>query len=110
MTKRQAHFKGGFVGLPKPMLNGEAWRGLSGDAAKVLVEVCLRHKGHNNGRIPLSQSEAAAAIGKSKRTAMRIFEELKASGLLVEVQRGGMRYRDGERVGAATIWRIAFYP
>jgi hypothetical protein len=51
-----------------------------------------------------------SCICKSKRTAMRVFKELKASGLLVEEQRGGMRYRgDGERVGVATTWRIAFY-
>ena len=111
MTKRHAHLKDRFVSLPYPMLDGEAWRDLSGYAAKVMIAICQRYNGKNNGHIPFSQSEAAAVIRKSKRTAMRVFEELKASGLLVEVQRGGMRYgADGKRVGVATTWRLAFYP
>lgn len=111
MTKRHGHLAGGFVSLPHRVLDGDAWRDLSGNAAKLLDALCRRFNGRNNGEISLSKSQAAKSIGVSERTAIRLFAELKAAGFVEEARRGGMRYREnGERVGVASTWRINFYP
>ena len=41
----------GFVKLDHDLVRGPEWRGLSGDAAKVLIDILDQYNGRNNGSI-----------------------------------------------------------
>ena len=64
------------------MVKHRAWRGLSGPAVKVWLELRARYNGGNNGRLTLSLREAAELLGMGKTTAQRAFAELQAAGFL----------------------------
>ena len=73
--------KGGqFVPIPHEMLRSDAWRSLSGAAAKVYVELRSRFNGGNNGDLSLSMDEAKRLLHIGKSTAARAFKELEEKG------------------------------
>jgi hypothetical protein len=75
---------GGYFLLPLCLLESDAWRAASPMAIKLLLALCSRHNGHNNGKITLSQREAADAIGRRNYRAIgHGFGELHALGLAV---------------------------
>jgi hypothetical protein len=93
MTKRhdaKGRRKGGgqFVPISYPMARSDAWRSLSGPAAKVYVELRSRFNGYNNGRLSLSFAEAADLLAVGKSTVGRAFEELEEKGFVEKTKQG----------------------
>lgn len=60
----------------------EAWRNLSGRAAKAWMTICLMHNGANNGVIGVSSRELARRIGVHHSAAARAILELVNAGFL----------------------------
>ena len=89
-----------FVHLTYAFLHSEAWRSLSGPAAKVWLEVRCRFYGSNNGKLFLSLDEAARLLHMGKTTAQRAFAELQEKGFLVMTRQGDWYGRK------ATLWRV----
>lgn len=81
-AKRKGQYQGveeQYKKLTHHMLKSDAWRALSGNAIKVYLEICRRFNGRNNGKIHMSQAEAAKLlrIGKSSvKRALVILDEL----------------------------------
>ncbi|WP_225766991.1 hypothetical protein [Inquilinus sp. Marseille-Q2685] len=70
-----------FVRLPIWMLKSEAWRTLTPNAVKLLIDLWSRHNGQNNGEIAYAVRDAEG-IGLAKSPAARAFEELVERGFL----------------------------
>ena len=60
----------------------EAWRDLSGNAAKAWMTIGLMHNGANNGAIGVSSRELASRIGVHHSAAARAILELINAGFL----------------------------
>ena len=84
-------FEGRYVRLPEYMLASPAWQSLDTVARALYVEVARRYRGpnSNNGRIPYSVRDAAAALNVSRSTANRAFKLLIDRGFLVVGKRSG---------------------
>lgn len=80
--------EGQYVNLPYSLLNSEAWRTLSGAAAKVFLELRTRFHGGNNGKLHMSLEEAAGLLQLGKATVLRAFEDLEERGLVACTKRG----------------------
>ena len=72
-----------YVALYYGFLKSEAWRSLSGAAAKLFLELHTRFHGGNNGKLHLSMNEAAKNLGLGKATIQRAYEELQTKGFIV---------------------------
>jgi DNA-binding transcriptional MocR family regulator len=70
------------------MAHSDAWRSLSGGAAKVYVELHSRFNGYNNGEVRLSYAEASDLLALGKSTVARAFEELERKGFIKKVSQG----------------------
>lgn len=101
-TGRSRNPEGQYTPLSYRMTQSDAWRSLSGPAVKVLLELCNRYNGGNNGDLSLSLDDAAHLLGIGKSTAHRAFEELAEKGFIELVARG--RWIRGE----ASTWRVTF--
>ncbi len=98
----------GFVKLDHDLVRGPEWRGLSGDAAKVLIDILDQFNGRNNGSIHYGVRHAMRCLNCSKRTAIRRLGELRASGLIVATEMGSFIHKTGSRKGITTAWRLTF--
>ena len=65
--------------LPYSILQHAAWRNQSGAAIKVLLEMCTRYNGGNNGKLVLSHREAKSALGMGNSSISRALIELQES-------------------------------
>lgn len=106
-----------WVGLPHYMTRCAAWaaaldkdgkplwRPISPNAKALFIEVWKRYNGINNGAIAYSVREAAA-IGLSRSTADRAFDELIARGFLVVARSSGFNVKTRE----SRLWRVTALP
>ena len=86
-----------YMVLPYPVVHSDAWRGLSGRAVRVWIELRSRYNGKNDGQLHLSLEEGARLLHMSKSTVHHAFKELEAKGfvhLVTESPRGGRRARE----------------
>jgi DNA-binding transcriptional ArsR family regulator len=102
-SKRKQH-EGQYAPLPYALLKSDAWRSLSGAAVKVFLELHTRFNGSNNGKLMLSYSEAAEALGMGKATVQRAYAELVEKGLLVLEREGNWYHRQAHE------WRLTIKP
>ena len=73
----------GFAGIPKCVIESEAYRTLSLVARAILVELVKRMDGHNNGCIHASYAELAAALNRKNQAPIGpAIAELMQHGLL----------------------------
>jgi hypothetical protein len=91
------------------MVRHEAWRGLSGSAVKIWIEVRSRFTvlgdgSNNNGTLSLSLDEAARCLHMGKATVARALQELVDAGFLVKTKQGHWYGR------MATEWRVTDCP
>jgi hypothetical protein len=103
---RRRHRNGSrFVQLFWYVLDSPAYQSLSSKARALLIEICRRYDGANNGRLILSVREAAERLGCHTGTAVSAFRELVARGFVEVAKRGAfsLKYRH------ATEWRLTFY-
>lgn len=87
-----------FVALPYNLLESEAWKEISPNAALMYVELKRRYNGANNGNITLSYREAAKAGRCGIGTAKRKLEELQRCGFVKIANKGCYQNRH------ATTW------
>src|SRR5262245_55659563 len=82
--KRKRKSSGPFVMVPLTILNAPAWRVMSPFARLLWIELRrkLSNQGWNNGKIFLSDRDAAEAIGANKNTIVRAYAELEDYGFL----------------------------
>jgi hypothetical protein len=109
MTNRRAYHKHArskdrYVRLPEYMLASPAWQFLDGNCKALYIELARRYRGpnSNNGRIPFSVREAAAALHIGRSTAQRCFEKLIQVGFIKVQKRSGFSMKG--RV--ATEWLL----
>ncbi|MCE7999082.1 MAG: helix-turn-helix domain-containing protein [Rhodobiaceae bacterium] len=88
-----------YARLPYRMAQHPVFRGLSGNALKIWIELRCRYNGSNNGKLFLSLGEAAKLLGMGKSSADRAFKELEHRGFIVKTKQG---YWYGRQ---ATEWR-----
>ena len=99
----------GFVKLDYGLLDTEAWKHLSPDATKVLIDMWRRHNGSNNGEISYSAREAHGclmmAIGRkvSMDRATKGLRELQDKGFVVVAQDSTFTIKTKQ----ARTWRLA---
>src|SRR5438045_2271156 len=79
-----------FVPVFHGTLDSPAWRAMSHGARSLLISLKRRYfpNDHNNGRIFLSQRDAAEEIGSHHNQIARWFRELKHYGFIVETRAG----------------------
>jgi hypothetical protein len=110
MTRRRANNKGRsdgqlrYVALFHWVMRTPAWRTLDCVSRAAYLEISSRYagRGSNNGRIPYSLREMAAALGVSKETARRALVKLQELGFIVMTKKGAFSVK----VRVATEWRL----
>jgi hypothetical protein len=107
-AKGRSHRAPPHVRLHEFMLASAAWRDLDGNCRALYVEVARRYRGldSNNGKIPFSVREGAAALSIGRSTAQRCFERLIDHGFLKIGKRSGFSMKG--RV--ATEWLLTEHP
>ena len=105
MSKRKRKSDGPFVMLPLRIVNAPAWRVTSHVARVLWIELRrkLANQGWNNGKIFLSDRDAAEAVSANKDTIVRAYAELEDYGFLHKTV-GGFLGSDGR--GIATHYRF----
>lgn len=96
------------VRLYEWMTKMPAWRALDTVARCAYIELARRYAGpgSNNGRIPFSVREMAAALNASKATARRALLRLQAHGFVVEMKRGAFSLKARH----SSEWRLTEFP
>jgi hypothetical protein len=94
-----------FVPLLKDTLASPAWKAMSHGAKVLYIALKAKyfHKQHNNGRLFLSQRDAAAEIGSSTEEIRRWYRELVHYGFIVMTSPGCLGV---EGRGKAPHWRL----
>jgi hypothetical protein len=102
---RGAPIEGPFVAMLKDTLTARAWRAMSHGARSLYICLKSRYnsKQRNNGRLHVSQREAAREIGSSFEQIARWFRELQHFGFIVMMSPGHLGL-DGK--GKAPHWRL----
>ena len=77
-----------FVKLTYPLIESEAWRWLRPISKAVYIELKRRYNGLNNGKISLSQSEAAHILKASKTSISRALKQLETHGFIKLIKKG----------------------
>lgn len=93
-----------FTALPYNMTQSEAWRSLSGNALKLLIELCTGFYGTNNGDLSVGLDRAAKLLWIGKSSVSRAYAELEEKGFIRKVKPGSWIK------GQATTWRVTFLP
>jgi hypothetical protein len=96
---------GPFVAVLKDTLASPAWRAMSHGARSLYICLKCRYhsKQHNNGRLYVSQRQAAKEIGSGYEEIARWFRELQHYGFIVMMTPGHLGL-DGK--GKAPHWRL----
>ena len=105
---RVHHDKGRYVRLLEYMLACPAWQSLDGNCRALYVELARRYRGpnSNNGKIPYSVREAAAALHIGRSTAQRCFDSLIEVGFIKVSKRSSFNVKGR----AATEWLLTEFP
>lgn len=106
MSRRKKQYVSRFVGLEHLVMDSPAFMDLTSDATKLLLFVCKRHDGENNGAISFSVREAATVLGITPNTAGKRFHELVGHGFLQVMSKGAFSVK----TKLATLWRVTMYP
>ena len=110
MSRRRANATGRtekaprHVRLYQTMMKSVAWRCLDAVARSLYLEISMRYggPGSNNGRIPYSVREGAAALKIGKTKAARGLVQLEHHGFIVAVTAGAFSRKDRH----ASEWRL----
>lgn len=91
-----------YLRLPYHMINHPNFRALGGSCVKVLLALCAKHNGYNNGRIFMSLDDMQNQLYMGKATAKRACEDLAYYGF-IKLKKCGNFY--GRK---AHEWEITF--
>lgn len=111
MTRRNSIPKerlGRHVRLMEWMLASAAWQSLDPVGRALYIEISRRYRGpsSNNGKIPYSVREAAAALHVGRSTANRAFHHLEERGFIVAKKRSGFNVKGR----TSTEWLLTEFP
>ena len=95
-----------FVQLYRYLLDSAAWLSLSPYARTVFVVLLQCYNGRNNGRLCLSQRDAARLGGMAEGTARKALGELQDRGFIELATPGSFT----TKVRHAAEWRVTAYP
>lgn len=93
---------GRFVMLPHWLMNSAAFKALRPVERCVLIEVCKRYNGTNNGSIHVSNRELGDELHVSKTTAGRALKRLVHIGFLEITVKGSF----SQKINQATEYRL----
>src|SRR3954465_8509527 len=85
-----------FIALRFWMLESPAWKALSPNGTKVLLDLWKRHNGSNNGEVVYSAREAGDALSASKSTGARALNELVRLGFVRITRESAFRLKTAE--------------
>lgn len=94
-----------YVRLEHWILSTAAYRSLSGDGTRILIELLRRFNGRNNSAISFSVREAES-IGISKDKAARALKDLQESGFIKMA--GASSFTRKSKI--ARTWTLTMYP
>jgi hypothetical protein len=94
---------GGHLRLYHYVLESLAWRSLSGATVKVILEICCRHHGSNNGEISFAVRDGKD-LGLCIETTCKALWEAQAKGFLEVTGRSTFATKTGE----ASTYRVTF--
>ena len=97
---------GPFTGLNNAML--DRLLDCSPRAVKIALAMGRRHNGANNGSIPFSVREAAAAISSTSRLARDALDELQHNGLIECTKPASFDFKVGAAGRQARRWKLNF--
>lgn len=87
-------YKEGYVGLPLPVYNSQAFKTLKPTAKVVLLEIIRRYNGRNNGHIVVGQKDFAKACFLSPKTVNQALKELELRYLIINTKKGHFTLRE----------------
>jgi hypothetical protein len=108
MGRRERHQKNKlppFVAVFTSTLDAPAWRAMSHGARSLYIALKRRYSSNfkNNGKVFLSQRDAAEEIGSDQHQVARWFRELQYFGFIVMTNPGSLGV---EGTGKAPHWRL----
>ena len=104
---RNEHETNRFARLPHSLLQSAAYRSLSPNARSLLMELISMENGKNNGKLWLSEADAARRMGVScPKVAHKAFAELMAAGFIAITKDRHWHIKTG--TGRARSWRLTW--
>ena len=103
-TGRSKYNNNQYVTLNHNMLKSPQFRSLNGNDVRVLLEICSRHNGFNNGHIGAGLEDIANTLMISKSTVQRSLQKLQRTKFLKLRKKGRFMGR------IASEWEITFLP
>ncbi len=104
-ARKEKERHGDFVAVLRDTLDSPAWKAMSHGARSLFLALKRRYSTNfkNNGRIYLSQRDAAKEIGSHHNQVCRWFRELQHFGFIVQTTPGSLGV---EGMGKAPHWRL----
>lgn len=93
-----------FAGIPRVVLMHKDYHRLSGNAVKLLVDLCYQYRGNNNGDLTTAFGALKKRGWKSRATVDRAKRELLSSGLITETRSGRFLNPGGQCALYALSW------
>ena len=103
-----------YLKIPYAVLSYDNFKLLNGGSIKVLLEICLRHNGFNNGKIAISLNQLANNLNISRSTAQRAINQLLRAQFIVRPKKGyftgrkaseyGVTFLNSKDMPASNIW------
>lgn len=104
---RNEHETNRFARLPHSLLQSAAYRSLSPNSRSLLMELISMENGKNNGKLWLSEADAARRMGVScPKVAHKAFAELIAAGFIAITKDRHWHIKTG--TGRARSWRLTW--
>lgn len=91
-----------FLQLPHAVITSPQFRSLNGNDVRVLLEICSRHNGFNNGRIGAGYEDLVKTLSISKSTVQRSLKNLQRTKFLKCKKKGRFMGR------IASEWEVTF--
>ena len=88
--------------IPHSVLGSPQFRSLNGNDVRVLMEICYRHNGYNNGHIGAGQKHLADTLMIGKSTAQRSLNRLQEMKFIRLRKKGMFQGR------IASEWEVTF--
>jgi hypothetical protein len=93
-----------FAGIPRTVMRNDDYKGLSGNAVKLLMALCFQYRGHGNGNLTAAWSVMKEHGFKSQDTLNRAKQELLDAGLIVQTRTGLFQNPGGRCALYALTW------
>lgn len=96
--------KDSFAGIPRIVMDSPDYINLSGNAVKLLIELCRQYKGGNNGDLTMADS-ILKYRGLGKNVVARCKAELLAANLIIQTRTGRFLNPKGVCALYALTWK-----